>query len=136
MSDARLDDRVPPARRSGAELFAEGAMALPRLIQLVTALIRDPRVPGRPKVVAGAVLAYVVSPIDLLPDSIPFIGRLDDVVLVTAAVELLIDASPEGVIEEHWAGSEDALEIVTGISRFIAGMMPKPVRRLLRRGEV
>jgi uncharacterized membrane protein YkvA (DUF1232 family) len=93
-------------------------------------------VPRPPKIVAGFVVGYVVSPIDILPDSIPFIGRLDDVVLVMAAVDLLIEAAPEGVVEEHWSGSDDSLEIVTGLSRFIAGMMPKPVRSLLRRTEI
>ncbi|NIM02245.1 MAG: DUF1232 domain-containing protein [Acidobacteria bacterium] len=92
--------------------------------------------PRRPKIVAGVVLVYVVSPIDVLPDAIPLLGRLDDVVLVAAAIELLMEAAPEGLIEQHWTGTDDALEIVTGLSRFIGGMMPKPVRRFLRSGPV
>lgn len=134
MTEAGLDDRTPD-RRTPADLAVEGLLALPRIVQLVMALLRDPRVPVRPKVVAGAVVVYVISPIDVLPDSIPFIGRLDDVVLVMAAFELLVDAAPEGVVEELWQGSEDALEVVYGLSRFMAGMMPKPVRRLMRHSE-
>jgi uncharacterized membrane protein YkvA (DUF1232 family) len=134
MSGYGLDDRTPPERRSQTELLGEATLALPRLIGLLYALLRDPRVPRRPKMVAGVVLAYVVSPIDVLPDAIPMLGRLDDVVLVAAAVELLLEAAPEGLIEEHWTGTDDALEIITGLSRFIGGMMPKPVRRFLRSG--
>lgn len=136
MTEPRLDDRIPPERRSQTELLGEATLALPRLMALLYALLRDPRVPRRPKIVAGVVMAYVVSPIDVLPDAIPLLGRLDDVVLVAAAIELLMEAAPEGLIEEHWTGTDDALEIVTGLSRFIGGMMPKPVRKFLRSGPV
>lgn len=136
MTEPGLDDRIPPERRSQTELLGEATLALPRLIALLYALLRDPRVPRRPKIVAGVVLAYVVSPIDVLPDAIPLLGRLDDVVLVAASVELLMEAAPDGLIEEHWTGTDDALEIVTGLSRFIGGMMPKPVRKFLRSGPV
>ena len=104
-------------------------------MRLLVSLLRDRRVPARPKIVAGLVLGYVMSPIDLLPDAIPFLGRLDDVVLVAAAIELLLEAAPKEVVEELWSGSEDFLEIVSGLSRFIGGMMPRPIRRLLQRGE-
>lgn len=127
-----LDDRNPPPQRSPAQLLGEAAMAVPRLLQTLVALMRDPRVPSRRKLVAGVVVAYVVSPIDVLPDAIPFLGRLDDVVLVAAAIDLLLDAAPPDVVEEYWRGSEDSLEIVSGLARFIGGMVPRPVRRLLR----
>ena len=57
----------------------EAALALPNLVKLLGRLVRDPRVPTRSKALAGAALAYVASPIDLLPDLIPVLGRSDDV---------------------------------------------------------
>ncbi len=51
--------------------------------------------------------AYLVSPIDLLPDLIPFLGRLDDALVCGAAVDLLIRFAPRRVIEEHLEALRD-----------------------------
>ena len=52
--------------------------AIPNLVKLAYRLMRDPRVPHKQKVFLSAALAYVVAPVDLVPDFIPFIGRADD----------------------------------------------------------
>ncbi|MEX0682597.1 MAG: YkvA family protein [Dehalococcoidia bacterium] len=65
------------------------------------ALFADARVPVWAKIVAFAVVVYLASPIDLLPDFIPVIGFVDDVLIVMAGVGLLLRAVPAAVIEEH-----------------------------------
>ena len=55
---------------------------------------RDPRVPWYAKVLAGAVVAYAFSPIDLIPDFIPILGYLDDLVLIPLGVALTIKLVP------------------------------------------
>jgi uncharacterized membrane protein YkvA (DUF1232 family) len=62
---------------------------------------RDPRVPWYAKALAAATAAYALSPIDLVPDFIPVIGYLDDLIIVPVAIVLVIRLIPAGVMEEH-----------------------------------
>jgi uncharacterized membrane protein YkvA (DUF1232 family) len=64
-------------------------------IRALAIAARDPRVPWYAKAVAGAVVAYALSPVDLIPDFIPVIGYLDDVVLVPLGIRLAIRLTPE-----------------------------------------
>ena len=64
---------------------------------------RDPRVPWHAKAVALAVAAYAVSPIDLIPDFIPVLGYLDDLIIVPAGMALVIWLIPPEIMAEHRA---------------------------------
>jgi uncharacterized membrane protein YkvA (DUF1232 family) len=61
---------------------------------------RDPRAPWYGKVVAACVLAYALSPIDLIPDFIPVVGQLDDLLLVSTGLFLTARLVPENVLAE------------------------------------
>ena len=62
---------------------------------------RDPRVPWYAKAVAALVAAYAASPIDLIPDFIPVLGYLDDVVLLPLGILLAIRLIPPTILAEH-----------------------------------
>jgi uncharacterized membrane protein YkvA (DUF1232 family) len=61
---------------------------------------RDPRVPWHAKAVAAAVAAYALSPIDLIPDFIPVVGYLDDLVIVPLGILLAVRLIPADVMED------------------------------------
>jgi len=63
----------------------------------------DPRVPWYAKVLVGLVVAYALSPIDLIPDFIPVLGYVDDLLILPAGIALAIKLIPNGVLEEHRA---------------------------------
>ncbi|ABF11524.1 DUF1275 domain-containing transporter [Cupriavidus metallidurans] len=69
---------------------------------------RDPRTPWYAKVLAAVVAGYALSPIDLIPDFIPVIGYLDDVVLVPLGILVVIRLIPEEVMKEHRAAASSA----------------------------
>ena len=79
----------------------------------------DPRVPWYAKVVAGFVAAYALSPIDLIPDFIPVIGFLDDLVIVPVGILLFVRMIPDGLMDEFRAEAERRESRPT--SRFGAG---------------
>ena len=62
---------------------------------------RDPRVPWYAKAVAVLVVAYALSPIDLIPDFIPVIGYLDDIILIPLGLLLVIKLIPPDIFQEH-----------------------------------
>ncbi len=67
---------------------------------------RDPRTPWQAKMLAGAVAAYALSPIDLIPDFIPILGYLDDLVLVPVGIWLTVKLIPPAVVNELRARAE------------------------------
>jgi uncharacterized membrane protein YkvA (DUF1232 family) len=69
---------------------------------------RDPRVPWYAKVIAVAVASYALSPIDLIPDFVPVLGYLDDLIIVPLGIALVVWMIPQPVMAEHRAEAEAA----------------------------
>jgi Uncharacterized conserved protein len=74
---------------------------LPTYARMVWGIARDPRTPLPLKGLLAAALAYVVVPIDLIPDAIPIIGQADDLTVLLLALDLFIQNAPPDVREEH-----------------------------------
>ena len=79
---------------------------------------RDPRTPWFAKALALAVAAYAVSPIDLIPDFIPLLGYLDDLLIVPLGILLVVRLIPPEVMKEHRETASNATE--QPVSRFAA----------------
>lgn len=127
-----LDLSEPIPARTREEIVKEALLVLPNVVKLLFRLVKDRRVPLRRRVALGAVGVYVASPIDLIPDVIPVLGGVDDVLVLAFAVDRLLNSCPEGVVAEHWDGSEDALELVRGIAAWGVEVLPGRLRQLLR----
>ena len=90
--------------------YADYVMLLPDLFLLITRLMLDGRVEGRHKVYMGAALAYVISPIDLISERrFGVLGYLDDLVVVVAALNNLVNEIDPAIVTEHWSGKADLL---------------------------
>ena len=76
---------------------------LPTYIRLVWALLRDGRVPARQKLILAGIGAYLIFPIDLIPDFVPVLGQLDDLAVVLLGLDLFIRTAPEDIVAEHLA---------------------------------
>jgi uncharacterized membrane protein YkvA (DUF1232 family) len=70
-------------------------------IALLWALFRDPAVPLYPKAVIPVLVVYLLFPFDIVPDFIPLLGQLDDLVVIGAGLMLFIMLTPADLIEEH-----------------------------------
>lgn len=113
---------------------ADLILLVPDLLVLFASLARDPRVSARHKVLAAAIVAYLVSPIDLLPEAIlgP-LGLADDVALAFLALDILLNHIDQKVIREHWRGAEDLLVVSQSGVKLARRIIPRPVyERLLR----
>lgn len=89
------------------------ARALKRQALTVWFAARDPALPWPQRVLALAVAAYAFSPIDLIPDFIPVLGLLDDLVLIPLAIALLIRLTPPEIVERARARAERAAQLPT-----------------------
>lgn len=105
----------------------------PSLAKLGYRLMKDPRVPVKNRAFVAGALAYAVSPVDVIPDFVPLLGQLDDILLLALALNHLFNAAGEAIVKEHWDGSADVLEVVAGVLEWGAGLVPWPVRRFVKR---
>jgi uncharacterized membrane protein YkvA (DUF1232 family) len=83
------------------------ARSIKRDVHALYLSARDPRVPWYAKAVALAVAAYALSPIDLIPDFVPVLGYLDDVIIVPLGILLAVRLIPPAILAEHRATATD-----------------------------
>jgi len=83
---------------------------IPNFVKLMYGLVKDPRVSTADKAILGAAIVYVFSPIDLIPDVIPFLGQVDDAYIVAIALQRLINSAGPEVVKEHWEGSMEVFD--------------------------
>lgn len=110
-------------------MLRELLAVVPHLLGLVWGLSRDPRVPGSSKAALGALIAYLACPVDLIPDFIPVLGHLDDVIVVAVAFDAVINQIDRQIVLSHWKGNPATLEAVGRISRRIAFFVPGSWKR-------
>lgn len=101
-------------RRSAAR---ELATLIPNLLVLFRGLLRDPRVPRGAKIWLGVAVAWIVSPIDLVPEFIPVVGPLDDAIVAALVLRHLLKRTDRAVLLEHWRGDPATLERLVGVGQ-------------------
>src|SRR3989441_6064858 len=87
--------------RQGMSIWKEAALAVPHLATLVASLMADKRVTGKVKATLAGVAAYLAMPFDLIPDFIPVLGYLDDLVLVILVFDGVLNQIDEAIVAEH-----------------------------------
>jgi len=107
---------------------------LPNFVRLLFGLITDPRVATVDKLLVFGAIAYIITPIDLIPDFIPFIGEVDDVYLLVIALQRLISNAGRLVLLDHWGGDDADLADLNlrGALAAAAFFLPRRIRRRLR----
>ena len=101
------------------------------LLKLAYRLARDPRVPTADKMVLAATIVYVISPLDLIADFIPFLGQVDDVYLLAVSLLRLLNRTDGSVLNEHWDGRGDIHTVLNRIINLATFFLPGRVRQVL-----
>jgi uncharacterized membrane protein YkvA (DUF1232 family) len=102
------------ARRLPPGLLRDLASFVPDCVTTIQRLRGDPRVPRRAKVVVALAGLWLLSPIDLLPEFLPVIGPLDDVLVVALALRYAARQVPREVLVAAWPGEPRLLERLLG----------------------
>ena len=154
IADDPLDEAPPRSRGASSHLFssalrrrsarkAERRAAdratvvdliriLPSFVRLLIGLARDARVSAFDKALVVATIGYIVMPLDLIPDYIPFLGQVDDLYLLALVLDRLLNNAGRAVLADHWEGAPGDLELAVGALDKAGSFLPAPVRRLLR----
>jgi uncharacterized membrane protein YkvA (DUF1232 family) len=118
--------RLPVDVKSSA--VKEIGMAIPNLVILVGKLAMDKRVPWETKTTLLAGAAYIVSPIDLVPDVIPGLGQAEDLVVALLLLDGILNEIHPEIVQEHWNGDIATLEKMRGVINSIMRFVPAFIR--------
>jgi uncharacterized membrane protein YkvA (DUF1232 family) len=106
-------------------------MFLPNMLSLCGRLITDARVPRTEKLLFAGAIIYAITPLDLIPDMIPFVGQVDDVYLIALMLLRLINRTDERVVREHWRGGGDIVQLAGAVADLAPKLLPQRVNRVL-----
>lgn len=106
-------------------LLLEFVNLIPAFVKLMYHLIKDPDVSTTDKAVLGAAIVYVFSPLDLLPDAIPFLGQIDDAYLVAIALQRLLNSAGPEVIKKYWEGDMEVFNTLGNALEAALFFLPK-----------
>jgi uncharacterized membrane protein YkvA (DUF1232 family) len=128
----RLRSRLVAPEVTSQSGLRDLLLLLPDLTVLLFRLIRDERVPAGSKAVALLGVAYLLSPIDLLPEVVlgP-IGFVDDLFVVGTALSQLLNHVHPDVVRSHWSGRGDALDAIQRVTSWTESSVKDRVRRAL-----
>lgn len=126
--------QVESPRAGGKRTIVSTMKELPNFLRLVGGLMADRRVSSTDKLLVGGAVAYVLMPMDFIPDFVPFIGEIDDLFVLVLALQRLIANAPRSVLEDHWMGDPASLRSLDLERVLVAAafFLPRRVRRRLR----
>ncbi len=130
------DDRPAGAPRTGARRTVSGAIRdIPHYLRLLWGLARDSRVAMVDKALVVAAAIYIVSPIDVIPDFIPFLGQVDDLYLLILALQRMVSRAGRAVLRDHWTGDPGALSSLNLSATLAAAafFLPPSIRRRVKK---
>ena len=121
--------------RTGAKRTVMGTMKeLSNFLWLLGGLITDMRVSTTDKLLVAGAVAYILLPMDFIPDFIPFLGEVDDIFLLVLALQRLIANAGRAVVQDHWMGDPKQLGSLD-LERTLAAaafFLPRRIRRRLK----
>jgi uncharacterized membrane protein YkvA (DUF1232 family) len=106
-------------------------MFLPNLVTMLGRMLKDTRVPTAEKALVVGAIFYVISPLDFIPDVLPFIGQVDDLYVVALVLLRLVNKTDESVVRQHWHGGGDIVALADSIAGLAPKLLPKRISRVL-----
>ena len=103
--------------------------ALPDLARMIGRLVLDPILPRSVKIALAAAAVYLVSPIDLIPDFVPFVGYLDDLLVAAIVVDGVANHVNRGLVAKYWPGTQTSFDKLARSAKFLAAWVPQRLKR-------
>lgn len=128
-------DSRPRPRTGAKRTVLRAIQQIPSYVRLLLGLMADSRVSRLDRFFVVAAAAYIVSPLDFIPDFIPFLGEVDDIFLLMMALQRLVENTGRRVIMDHWRGDPDELSEINlaGMVSAAGFFLPSGIRRRLKR---
>ncbi|MGL4451949.1 MAG: YkvA family protein [Sarcina sp.] len=115
-SREKVVEKIPEKAKEYSDII----MFVPDIVALVARLFKDKRVPTKTKAILAVSLGYTVIPVDILPDKIPVLGKIDDVAIILFALTRMIEDIPMEIILENWQGNRELVIVLTSAVEYLA----------------
>jgi len=109
----------------------ESLLFIPNFLKLIYRLAQDANVSKTDRALLLGTIAYVLSPWDFLPDMIPFLGQLDDILLISLVLKRMMDSVSRETMLSYWDGNKDLLMLMEDIINLAVKFIPEGVYRKL-----
>jgi uncharacterized membrane protein YkvA (DUF1232 family) len=106
-------------------LLREALRLLPDVLRLIRRLAADKTLPRGVRIRLALLLAYLATPIDLIPDFVPVLGYADDAIIVTAVLRSVVRRAGLEAVRAHWPGTDDGFAAVARLTRLPTGLQPR-----------
>ncbi|MGZ4482003.1 MAG: YkvA family protein [Gaiellales bacterium] len=103
-------------RRPSTAQIGEALRLLPDTLRLIRRTASDPAVPRRTRVRLWLVLAYLASPLDIVPDVIPVVGYADDAIIIAWTLRSVVRRAGPEALERNWPGGEEGLATIRRVA--------------------
>jgi len=113
--------------------LSEYLFLLPDFFIMLTRLMIDKRVPTKRKLLVGGIIAYLMMPCDIIPDFIPLIGHVDDLVFVVMGLNMVLNDTDPKVLADNWSGEGEVLQQIQKITATAEGFLDKNVLSRIRK---
>lgn len=113
----------------------ETMMLIPNLVRLLYQMLRDRRVRFREKLILIGTILYVLSPLDFVPDLIPFLGHVDDLLLLALIILRFMEQAGRQVVLDHWRGNVNLLHLAQQILKLTSLFLPPSVYDRIVKGS-
>lgn len=122
-------------RAGSSSKFAPYLLFAPDLFHLLTKTLLDNRIDGKSKVLIGSGILYFISPFDFISEGLIGPGGfIDDIIVTTFIVNMLVNKYSATILEEHWVGDQKLLDVLRKTSKISDRILSKlPSRSLLGR---
>jgi uncharacterized membrane protein YkvA (DUF1232 family) len=126
---------APEPRTGARRTVLQTIKHIPAYLKLLGGLLTDRRVSAIDKLLVAGAIVYIVSPLDLIPDFIPFLGEVDDVYFLMLSLQRLVANAGMDVLIDHWSGDPEELSDLSVQRAFSAAafFLPGRIRRSLQR---
>lgn len=102
--------------------------ALPDLVRLISRLVGDPVLPRAAKIALAAAAVYLLSPVDLVPDFIPLLGYVDDLLLAAVLLDGILNWVDRRLVLKYWPGSPASLDTLARTARVLSMWVPRRLK--------
>lgn len=99
--------------------YSDYLFIIPDMAALLYRLLKDKRVPLKTKLIISGSIAYIAFPTDIIPDNIPFVGKVDEIAVAFFALERIISDVSINVILENWEGKNDIVLVIKNIIEYV-----------------
>lgn len=123
-------------KKQAAKSAKEALLLIPNFIKLMYRLVQDENVSKTDKALLFGTIFYVLSPLDFLPDFVPFLGKVDDILLIALVLKRIMDSAGRELMLQYWDGNEDLLILLEKIVNFSMLLVPQGIYdKVVRKSE-